>query len=431
MPEIIIIADDLTGANATSALLSKNGFVAATFLEQDVLEIEDCSFDVISITTDSRSIARMDAYDKVSRVVKMFKEQEVKYFSKRIDSTLRGNIGAEMDAVLDHLSKDTLAIVVPAFPASGRATVGGYQTVNAVPLEKTDVAKDPKTPIHTSYVPELVKAQTKYPVDFLPLEYILKGKKNLSDKILESKNKGNRVIVMDASTDEDIETIAKAIKISEIPIVAVDPGPFTAALALELVKKVDVQGHKIMLTVGSVTNLTRQQLSELKTQYNPMLITAKAQALIDEAHCEEEIKRVVTKISKDITKYDVIGVVTTADENEVLNLSRIADHLDITETQVSQRISKGLAEITKRTLEENSSSIGSLFTSGGDVTVAVCQAISARGIQVEAEVLPLAVYGRLIGGQCDDMPIVTKGGLIGEQDAIVRCINYLSSQKSK
>ncbi len=432
MPEIVIIADDLTGANATGVLLSKNGFETATFLEQDAFIAEDNSvFNVISITTDSRSISKNDAYLRVSNVVKKFKQQKIKFFSKRIDSTLRGNIGAEMDAVLDNLSQETLAVVVPAFPASGRVTVGGYLTVNSVPLEKTDAAKDPKTPVNTSYVPELIKAQTKYPVDFLPLEYILKGEKKLSEKILESKKKGNKIIVMDASTDEEINTIAKAVKLSEIPIAAVDPGPFTAALALELVKRTKVtQDQKIMLTVGSVTNLTRQQLNELKNQYHPLLITVNAMALTDEAACEEEIKRVVSKISKDIMKHRIFGVITTTEEKEILDLSQIANASNITETQVSQRISEGLAKITKRVLKQNRASIGGLFTSGGDVTVAVCQAVSARGIKVEDEVLPLAVYGRLIGGEYDNMPIVTKGGLIGEQDAIVRCVNYLSSKTS-
>lgn len=432
MPEIVIIADDLTGANATSVLLSRNGYTAATFLKQDAIKKEDNSvFNVVSITTDSRSISKTDAYKSVSNVVRMFKEQEVKYFSKRIDSTLRGNIGAEMDAVLDNLSEDTLAIVVPAFPASGRVTVGGYLTVNSVPLEKTDVAKDTKTPVNTSFVPELIKSQTKYPVDFLPLECILKGEDELKDKILESKKKGNRVIVMDASTNDEINTIAKAVRMAKIPVVAVDPGPFTASLALELVGiSKDVPAPKIMLTVGSVTNLTRQQLNELKIQYNPLLINVNAKALIHEATREEEIKSVVSHISEDIMKHNILGVITTTEEKEILDLNRIAEKLNITETQVSQRISEGLAEITRRVLENNGTSIRGLFTSGGDVTVAVCQVLSARGIKVEDEVLPLAVYGRLIGGQYDNMHIITKGGLIGDQDAIVKCINHLSSKTS-
>jgi len=47
------------------------------------------------------------------------------------------------------------------------------------------------------------------------------------------------------------------------------------------------------------------------------------------------------------------------------------------------------------------------------------------GIEVQEEVLPLAVYGKILGGDYDGLPIVTKGGLIGDSDAITNCINHL------
>src|SRR5690554_2589272 len=117
MIEVVIIADDLTGANATGVLLARKGFKTSTFLSlgEDFESIKK-EFNVISTTTDSRGLTDKEAYSRVNDVVKFFKDKDVRLFSKRIDSTLRGNLGAEIDAVLDELPEDQLAIVVPAFP---------------------------------------------------------------------------------------------------------------------------------------------------------------------------------------------------------------------------------------------------------------------------------------------------------------------------
>lgn len=53
------------------------------------------------------------------------KENGATYFFKRIDTTLRGNIGAEVEAMLEMMDEDTIGIMVPAMPQSKRIIVGG------------------------------------------------------------------------------------------------------------------------------------------------------------------------------------------------------------------------------------------------------------------------------------------------------------------
>ncbi len=66
-----------------------------------------------------------------------------------------------------------------------------------------------------------------------------------------------------------------------------------------------------------------------------------------------------------------------------------------------------------------------LYTTGGDVTAAVMSAVGAVGMEIEKEIIPLAVGGRLVGGRADGMPIVTKGGLIGDSGTAALCLDYL------
>lgn len=432
MPEVVIIADDLTGANATSVLIARQGYKSATFLNlDDYSEEKHKDFDVISITTDSRAIEEERAYNRVQKVVEFFKGKDFKLISKRIDSTVRGNIGAEIDAVLDTLNNDEIVIMVPAFPSSERVAIGGFLMVDSIPLEQTDVAKDPKTPIKTSFIPKLVKEQSKYNVGTISLDKVLKGEEAVEKEILKQKEKGNRIIIIDATTDKDIEVIAKASKNTNLNIVAADPGPFTSELTKELLGETNITlGKKIMLTIGSVTNLTRRQIEYFKLKYNPLLAFANCEKLIYEESRKDEIDRVVDYLFKNLDDYSVIGVITTNDEGEVLNLKKIAKDIGVSEDDISQRISTGLAIITRTVMDKTDNKIGGLYTSGGDVTVAVCHVLETVGIEVKDEILPLAVYGRIIEGKYPNTPIVTKGGLVGESDALIKCVEYLHTKIS-
>jgi uncharacterized protein YgbK (DUF1537 family) len=70
--------------------------------------------------------------------------------------------------------------------------------------------------------------------------------------------------------------------------------------------------------------------------------------------------------------------------------------------------------------------VGGLYTTGGDVTAAVLDALDARGLEVEEEVLPLAVAGAIVDGPWSGVPIVTKGGLVGDDRAAVVCVTQLA-----
>src|SRR5690625_7899899 len=84
-----------------------------------------------------------------------FEEWGAKIICKRIDSTARGKIGLEIDTVLNELGENSVAIVVAAFPDSDRITSGGYLLVDSLPVQETDVAKDPLKPIEESYIPAI------------------------------------------------------------------------------------------------------------------------------------------------------------------------------------------------------------------------------------------------------------------------------------
>ena len=176
MSQCVVIADDLTGANATGVLFKKMNYNAYTVMNSERLELSmlsDC--DCVLYPTDSRGVDPQIAYNRVFNVCNLLKNDDVKVYSNRIDSTLRGNLGSETDAMLDSLGSDYVAIVAPCFPSSGRIVIGGYMLVNGIPLHKTNIAIDPKTPVKVSEVALLFKQQSKYQVASVLTNDLLQG----------------------------------------------------------------------------------------------------------------------------------------------------------------------------------------------------------------------------------------------------------------
>lgn len=98
MINTVIIADDLTGANDTGAILAQNGFKVGTILKTDHME-QFQDYDVLCISINSRGISRDEAYERVQEAAALFPRSDSILYSMRIDSTLRGNVGAEIDGI--------------------------------------------------------------------------------------------------------------------------------------------------------------------------------------------------------------------------------------------------------------------------------------------------------------------------------------------
>jgi uncharacterized protein YgbK (DUF1537 family) len=97
--------------------------------------------------------------------------------------------------------------------------------------------------------------------------------------------------------------------------------------------------------------------------------------------------------------------------------------------ELSRGINESIAEIVSSIIESDKDFHG-IYTCGGDITVAVCKRINSAGLRLRGEVLPLAAYGEIIGGSHDGLKVVTKGGMVGDADAIVSCVRYLTEKIS-
>ena len=423
MQKYIVIADDLTGSNATCSLFKKIGLRAASILklQGDI----NYDVDVISYSTASRGLDKEEAYKKVSEAIKILKNKDVLVYNKRIDSTLRGNIGTEINAMLDNLEDDRIAVVVPAYPDSGRIVVNKTMLVNGVLLENSDAGKDPKTPIKTSCVESLVQKDIKYSSTYFTLSDIAQPIEEIAKKIQEAIKK-SRVLIFDAVNNEDIIKISKAIIHSDINIITVDPGPFTLYYSKELQKKNHLE-KKILMVIGSVTATTKKQIEYILQEEDIFLVKMKVEDFFEKETCLKEIERVISFIKKGIVSYDLFLVTTSpiGDEKKA-DLQKLAENLNTTVEEISKIIANTLTETIVKILKETEKFEG-VYSSGGDITIALLEKLKAIGVEIREEVIPLAAYGRLIGGDFPNLKLVSKGGMVGDEKTIKLCLHKIKN----
>lgn len=432
MPQCVVIADDLTGANATGVLLKKMNYKAFTVMNAERIELSTLSScDCVLYPTDSRGVAPELAYNRVYNVCQLLKNDDVKVYCNRIDSTLRGNLGAETDAMLDSLGEDYIAVAASCFPSSGRIICGGYMLVDGVPLHKTNIALDPKTPVKVSEVAKLFDEQSKYQVSSILMKDLMHGKEYLSDLMKECVAGGSRILVVDCISQEDLDLIADAVIHSGMKIIAVDPGVFTATLARKLIKPSEEhkQESRILAVVGSVNSNTRDQMEELWLSQKTLKVMVKTRKFLEGPEAREaEINRVVEAVLADCDKYTVSTVAGDGlyPENRI-DFSVYMERYNCTLDDATGMINSAFAEITYRIFKADPNFKG-MYTSGGDITVAVCGKFQTAGLALMDEVLPLAAYGQFLKGEFDGIHIITKGGSQGKKDAINKCITYLKEK---
>ena len=130
----VVVADDLTGATDTGLQFSKIGLRTKVYFDPP---LSPGSCDVIAITTESRARPADEARRRVAQAGTRIRSWNVRHVYKKIDSTMRGNIGAELESLAGALDR-RLVVLAPSFPANGRTVHNGRLFVNGVPLAESE-----------------------------------------------------------------------------------------------------------------------------------------------------------------------------------------------------------------------------------------------------------------------------------------------------
>ena len=107
-------------------------------------------------------------------------------------------------------------------------------------------------------------------------------------------------------------------------------------------------------------------------------------------------------------------------------MKEIAHKLNTTVEDISKIISNTLTETAVRVLKETQKFEG-VYSSGGDITIALLEKLEAIGVEIREEVIPLAAYGRIIGGDFSNLKLVSKGGMVGDETVIKLCLHKMKN----
>ncbi|MEG0165416.1 four-carbon acid sugar kinase family protein [Anaerorhabdus sp.] len=158
-----VIADDFTGASDAASFLVKSGNRVVMATSSHISNIKDC--DCIVVALKIRSVKPEIAIEQVKEVLRLFNEHNVDKiyykFCSTFDSTPQGNIGIVMDYLLETFN-EKYTILVPSLPINGRTVKDGFLYVNGILLSESSMKNHPLNPMWDSYIPNLMKPQSKY-----------------------------------------------------------------------------------------------------------------------------------------------------------------------------------------------------------------------------------------------------------------------------
>jgi len=426
MVRVGIIADDYTGAADTGVQFAKKGLKTAIVRDSQRIGAVAERVDVLVITTESRADPAEVAHAKVASAAEEFKKAGVGLLYKKIDSTLRGNIGVELDAALNALNVPAV-ILCPAYPKTGRTTVGGWHYVNNILIEDTEIAADPESPVKESHIPTLIQSQSRSPVTLIDVSKVSEGVQRVADEVVTHLKQGSQIIVVDARSQGDLKVIAQALSVLDQPLLICGSG----GLAEELPDAFGLgseQGDRVAVIAGSVSKVTAQQIRWAETALNVKVIQIDMhRVFLGETERSLEVTRGIEEV-RDAFEVGRDVVVRFAESQRAFEAIReVGRRMGVADGEMRRRIGDVLGRIALAIVKDMA--LCGLVLTGGETAFNVYKALDVLEVEVEDEIVPGIPTATIVGGPASGTQVVTKAGAFGDEDALVTAIEYLRKKR--
>jgi uncharacterized protein YgbK (DUF1537 family) len=387
---VTIIADDLTGACDAGALFAGRGPVGVFVAP----ELPDARWPAAAVDTESRAVPPAAAASLVRRAVDGLEARlgGGRIF-KKLDSTVRGQVAAEIEALMG-ASGAVTALVCPAFPAQGRTVRDGVLSVFGQPAHESPAGKDPDYPGPTSDLVEILSSPSGRPVSLIPLPVSLLQLKQVRgplEELARALVMRTGLVVADSEVDQDLDALARAAM--DLPGVLLAGSAGLAGAAARAwgfaapAPPAPAPGGWLVVA-GSCHPATRAQVDALEA-------AGSAGARLDGAG-EPDLAKVVAALR--------------AGKPAFLSI-----HADL--EGAVRDIAARLAGAVKAVLAEVSPAL--LVLTGGDTARAVMRALAARRLELSGAPSSGLALGRLVVDSTSMIPILTKAGGFGPPDLFV------------
>ena len=250
---LLILADDFTGALDTGVQFAACGIPTRVVVGEQVdFAANDAA--VLVVDTETRHLPAAEAYAVIAKLTREAMSAGVFSIYKKTDSALRGNIGAELSALLKTSGERQLPFL-PAFPQIDRVTRDGVHYISGVPVTESPFGIDPFEPVRHARVTELIGEQTDVPAHSFP---------TLKEGEAVPEQEG--ILVFDAGSLDDLASTGRALFQNGKPRLMAGCAGF-AALLPDLMKVTERRtvtmpklDPRLLVVCGSVNSITLRQL---------------------------------------------------------------------------------------------------------------------------------------------------------------------------
>jgi len=393
--DLTVIADDLTGAADCGIAFSLAGlptYVAFAGAPAPA------AARILVVDTDSRALTPTAAAERTRAAARNAHRQGAGLIYKKIDSTLRGHIGAELAALCEaaaEAGRPPVTIIAPAFPRLGRMTRHGRVLVDGIPLGETEVWN---------------RSGMQGPADLVPLLRLAGFEAEVAtqpDALPRLVAGGARMVVCDAGHDDDLRGIAEAG--ARIPGHVIWVG--SAGLARHLPAALRLQpsadppaapwpAGPILTLVGSRSSISREQARRLAVEPEVASFMLEAGSLL-------------------AGEKDAGWAAAAAGLERALAAGRDVVMIISPEPHVDLRQGPALAAALGRLAAPHRDRLGGLVATGGDTAKAVLTAMGAGGVRLVRELEAGVPIG--LADLARPLPFIAKSGGFGQPSTLQHC----------
>lgn len=430
MVNMAIIADDLTGAADTGVQFGPytNNTILISYDKLLSGSLKDFGLPIqaLAVYTNSRSLKTGLAKERLSRVARKVFALRPKRVYKKIDSCLRGNVGAEVDAITDEMGYD-LSFIAPALPEMGRTTLHDIHLVEGVPLDQTEISRDPVNPVSESRLSRAVSSGSHYEVGHVDFRFVDGSEEGLTAEIDRLVHCGAKHLVFDAINQIHLNKIAHLGLVWPKKVLLVGSAGLAKSLGRSFSKRPVIREYDRMalpegnhlLVCGTASERTNMQISVLTETYPYEVIFLRPDLLADPGR-REELLMYVPLAHSILSKKSLVIRIGHAETQKI-------QMTVITKPWPPEQIVKGLGLFVSMVLIRVKPA--SLFLTGGDTATEVLESIGIKALRLFGEIAPGMVYGMVKGETAEGLSIVTKAGAFGNDRTLIALHEYWENKK--
>jgi uncharacterized protein YgbK (DUF1537 family) len=366
------LADDLSGALDAAAAFHRVGRGVTISLVPTEWP-QTSSGQVVGVTTETRNASPAAAASAVTAIVAQATALGARLLYKKIDSTLRGPVAAELTALAAALP-DSRILFCPANPSVGRTVRDGVLLVRGVPVAETEFACDPVSPVRESSIRELLRGV---------------GAKDM--------------IIADAETEEDLVAVVARMTALREPWIAIGSGALARPVAamygagqtvVSPTRDSRPASGPVLFVCGSANRVNREQAARLVRDCGVTLLE------VDPRKIEEVVRAAVESMRARGAAALIMG---TARVESGVALDAIVNSAGavIAATYVAR-----------------------VFATGGETAFALCRALKIATLAFRAEIEPGLSLSSGIG-LTGEMLWAVKNGGFGDEQTWVRGFHAL------